>query len=295
MKIQDLLKKNSSNIALIIGNGINRFRADPSSSSWNDIVGKMGKKYLDMKPPEGIALTEFYDLLNLNHKASRSKFSLQQEFCNHMDAWKPHNHHKRIVNWAKKYKCPLLTTNFENTLTKAGNCDMFRTSKKSLTDYYPWETYYGNRQFCDPCSDFGIWHINGMKDYKRSIRLGLTDYMGLVTRARGWLHNTEDRLFDGKNEKNWRGARTWLHIVFNKPLLIFGLNLAENEVFLRWLLIQRAQYFQEFPQRNKPAWYVFKEKEADPGKMFFLKNVGVKPIAVSCHDEIYNTEIWSKP
>lgn len=51
--------------------------------------------------------------------------------------------------------------------------------------------------------------------------------------------------------REWDGAASWLHIVFNSPLLIFGLGLEENEVFFRWLLIERARYFKKFPIEEK--------------------------------------------
>ena len=80
--------------------------------------------------------------------------------------------------------------------------------------------------------------------------------MGSVGRARAWLHRGGDRrLFSGKSPDNWLGKNTWVHIIFNSPLLIFGLALEENEVFLRWLLIERARYFKKFPDRRKKAWY----------------------------------------
>ncbi|MDP3549251.1 MAG: hypothetical protein Q8R81_02530 [Novosphingobium sp.] len=94
-----------------------------------------------------------------------------------------------------------------------------------------------------------------MAKYKTSIRLGLSHYMGSVRRAGGWLHGRSDENpFRAKNRREWQGARTWLHLLFNKPLLFVGLGLAENEVFLRWLLIEQAKYFRTFFDRAHDAW-----------------------------------------
>jgi hypothetical protein len=165
-----------------------------------------------------------------------------------MKDWLPYEHHKRVVSWAKQARCPLLTTNFDKTFSEAGDCKLLHTRRDGFTDYYPWETYYGHQQFDDPCHGFAIWHINGMERYPRSIRLGLSHYMGSVQRARDWLHRgNERRLFSGKDIHNWRGFGTWLHIMFDKRLVILGLGLKEDEVFLRWLLIERARYFRKFP------------------------------------------------
>ena len=76
--------------------------------------------------------------------------------------------------------------------------------------------------------------------------------MGCVERARKMIQsNGFNELFDGKNQYNWIGGNTWLHVIFNKDLFIFGLSLEENEVFLRWLLIQRAKYSQMYNIRLK--------------------------------------------
>ncbi len=48
----------------------------------------------------------------------------------------------------------------------------------------PWESYYGEHAVVRPSECFAIWHINGMAQYHRSVRLGLTHYMGSVQRAR---------------------------------------------------------------------------------------------------------------
>ena len=48
-------------------------------------------------------------------------------------------------------------------------------------------------------------------------------------------------------------------------MFIFGLSLAENEVFLRWLLIQRAKYYRKFPERGHSAWYLVGKEESEAG------------------------------
>jgi hypothetical protein len=118
--------------------------------------------------------------------------------------------------------------------------------------------------------------------------------MGSVERARGWLHKgNESRLFSGKNVDNWDGADTWLHVIFNTPLLIFGLSLEENEVFFRWLLIERARYFKKFPSRKNDAWYVSTEWKNLDGQKFFLEGVGVKCVQADDFDQIYSAATWS--
>ncbi|MFC1512325.1 hypothetical protein ACFL5H_03920, partial [Candidatus Latescibacterota bacterium] len=296
-EMKTLLRKHQSNIALVIGNGINRYDPAKATNSWDDLLVKLAEKHLQEQfhsVPNGVALTEFYDILELKFQKSISKKSLPQEFCDLMESWKCYEHHMRIVKWAQEADAPILTTNFEQVLSDAGKCTLYRTKKSGFTDYYPWETYFGSKEISDPSQEFGIWHVNGMQRYSRSIRLGLTHYMGSVERARGWLlKGNERRLFSGKNDLDWDGAAFWLHIVFNTPLLIFGLSLEENEVFFRWLLIERARYFKIFPERRKSAWYINVRELNNYGKQLFLERVGVQPISVASFDEIYGAETWS--
>lgn len=295
--MRKILKSNRNNIALIIGNGINQYGPAKKANSWRDLLVELSEKHLPSRirsVPVGVSLTEFYDVLDLKSDRSISKKSLQQEFCDLLASWRYFDHHKRIVKWAKEANAPILTANVEQTLSDAGGCTMFRSKQGGFTDYYPWETYFGIGKVSDPSREFGIWHINGMQVYHRSVRLGLTHYMGSVERARGWLHKGNERnLYSGKNVHGWAGSASWLHIIFNTPLLIFGLSLDENEVFLRWLMIERARYFKQFPTRTKKAWYVH-HSELNPGKRFFLEGIGVQPVKVGSYDEIYGAPTWNE-
>jgi hypothetical protein len=119
--------------------------------------------------------------------------------------------------------------------------------------------------------------------------------MGSVEKARNLLHKgNEERLFSGKNINNWKGSKTWLHIVFNKSLFIFGLELEENETFLRWLLIQRIKYFNRFQGKMHQGWYICKrdKNESKLGKKFFLERVGFKIIEVDDYKDIYEN-LWN--
>lgn len=297
MEMKDLLQKHKSNIALVIGNGINLHGSANITNSWHDLLVKLASKHLPAKfrnVPDGVALTEFYDVLELKSTQSVSEKSLQQQFCDLMASWRSYPHHERIVEWAYEMDVPILTTNFEQVLSDTGEYTLHRSKKGGFTDYYPWESYYGNKIISDPSQEFGIWHVNGMQHYRRSVRLGLSHYMGSVERARGWFHKgNESRLFTGKNIRDWNGADSWLHIIFNTPLMIFGLGLEENEVFFRWLLIERARYFKKFPERRKKAWYVHVGELNNDGKQFFLEGVGVQTIRVTNYEKIYGAATWS--
>lgn len=303
MQLKSLLQRHHQEVALLIGNGINRYNSRANNNSWDGLLTSLAHTHLSDftgKLPVGISLTEFYDVLDLGLRteaqaaqASQGKRpSLQQQFCQLMSDWKVMPQHQAIMQWARHFSCPVLTTNFEHTLSDAVQARAFICKETAFTDYYPWESYFSAQELSDPCAGFGIWHINGMQKYHRSIRLGLTHYMGSVERARARLHKGSQRLSAGGDIRHWEGASSWLQILFHRPLLIIGLSLAENEVFLRWLLIERAKYYKDFPDRRRAAWYVHTENEKDLGKLYFLNAVGVQSLPVPDYEAIYGEQTW---
>ena len=297
MKICEILQQSYKDIALVIGNGINRYRTIKGGNSWDELLGDLARIYLDplhLEIPRGVSLTEFYDILELAALRINNNENIQQQFCELMAYWQYQEQHKYIAEWASYYNVPILTTNFEGTIGQSVNCELHRIGLTGFTRFYPWDSYYGLQNLQSPCDGFAVWHINGMQHYQHSVRLGLTHYMGSVQRARQWIHNEPNRLVAGINDNTWRGASTWLQIFFQKPLLIFGLGLNEDEVFLRWLLVERAKYFYAFPEKLKKAWYVYSGNENN-GKLLFLNAVGVTPVAVPDYDAIYGSDNWTIP
>ena len=293
-EIKGIIQRNRNDIAFIIGNGINRYPNNPNALSWEELLinlwDQVSLQTLSIRP-NGISTTEFYDILDLENTRN---FNLQKKVADLLSNWEPLNHHNLITEKIKDLNAPLLTTNFEDTLSKTIGCKLFKIEEIGFTDFYPWSTYHGLNQLQSPTDDFGIWYINGMINYHRSIRLGLGHYMGGVERSRNLIHKgNEERLYTGKNVSYWNGYQTWLHIIFNKSLFIFGLELGENETFLRWLLIERIRYFKKFPERKHKGWYLYKKNEnsIEEGKKFFLEKVGFEVIDVEEYSDIYE-KIW---
>jgi hypothetical protein len=299
MQLKTLLTRQHNNLALLIGNGINRYNSHDNNNSWDALLTLLAQQHLPdfgKQLPSGMSLTEFYDVLDLGLRGqipAHNAPGLQQQFCALMADWRAMPQHTYVMEWAKKHAVPVLTTNFEQCLSDAIGGKAFLGKGASFTDFYPWEAYFSTEELSDPCAGFGIWHINGMQKYHRSIRLGLTHYMGSVERARVRLHKGSRRLSAGGEIHLWDGASTWLQILFHRPLAIIGLGLAENEVFLRWLLIERAKYYKDFPARYQPAWFVHTANERDIGKLYFLKAVGVEAFAVPDYDAIYGENTWT--
>ncbi len=293
-EIKQIIKSNQDDIAFVIGNGINRYPNNPNALSWDDLLIQLWDKVSLQtltKRPNGISLTEFYDILELENTLETN---LQKEVTKLMSDWTPLSHHQLIIDKIRAIDAPILTTNFEETFAKTFDYKQLKIPESKFTDFYPWTTYHGNKQLHHPTAGFGVWYINGMIHYHRSIRLGLGHYMGSVERARNFIHKgNEERLFSDKSIVHWKGYNTWLQIIFNKSLFIFGLGLEENETFLRWLLIERIKYFKRFPNRRHKGWYLQKRSNngTDAGKKFFLERIGFEVIEVGDYSDLYE-HIW---
>ncbi|CAM4109807.1 hypothetical protein [Shewanella aquimarina] len=284
--------------ALVLGNGINRYRAKDESprqaqgiNAWDEMLVSLWRAHRGdevASVPAGIALTEFYDALDLI--SERPNKQLQKEFCELMSSWQPRRQHQDLVAWAAANQTPILTTNFEQTLAASQSLKLHHLQAKHFTDFYPWSSYFAKSPIDSPTQAFAIWHINGMQRYARSVRLGLSHYMGAVDRAREILH--QGHLGGGFKQalkENWRGNATWLNILLHNELVFIGLGLESNEIFLRWLLIERAKLYKAFPERRRKAYYVYAGEPISQGQTLFLEAVGVTVLQQADYEALYQT------
>ena len=306
-KPEDIPKGRNENLTLIAGNGINLFNKGAGNEFWNAILEQIGSNLgfpaSGQKLPERSSLVEFCDLLQLHSDNDGRNVWVQEAFCEKLDIWKHGQNHTDITSWARRHTVPILTTNFDTTLSDACGAELVHARKDSggasFNHHYPWSSRFevSGQPIDKPRNSFAIWHVNGMSRYVNSVRLGLSHYMGSVQRARTWMHRGGDRLFASKEKIDcWKRRNTWLDAFFANDLLIFGLGLGRDEVFLRWLLIERARYFGKFEKfgiDHREAWYVWVEgkEDEDSDRIFFLEHVGVKEVRVNSHDEIYSQQV----
>lgn len=298
--IDELRRRAGGRVALLVGNGIHLY--PNGGQSWNALVERLARDngFASPEQAKNLAMPEFYDLIDLGRpaengpKSASQAFPLKRQFCDGMEKWEPSAHHQEIVKWAIRHRSPILTTNFDQVLSTAANAkrhSLFhpRGSRRRETDYYPWEKYFARTPLDNPCDGFGIWHVNGFISHLRSIRLGLNDYMGCVARSRPWI-------LDTKAFPAWSGEDTWMEILFKMPLVVFGIGLEGQEVWLRWLLIQRANLYKKRGGVRPPAWYVYpagEVKERQREARFFLKCLGVEPFEVADYSAIYDPQHWA--
>lgn len=302
--IRNIILENQDNIAFIIGNGIH-YQYKDCDISWEQLLKDLWNDYVGKKRniPEGTSFTEFYDILELNRfwgnngviprnsaQLIQQRNSVKQSVIDKF----PHKDSDKLrlrvcIERIRSLNAPILTTNFDTYISDSVGATPHKLkptgNQYKFTDFYPWNMYYSDKEIDNPLDDFAVWHINGTCKYPRSIRLGLSDYMGSVERARKMTQgNKLEEYFYGKNQSYWKGYNTWLHIIFNKSLFIFGLGLEENEVFLRWLLIQRTKYCKMHNKSHK-GWYI--DKGIRKGKRFFLEQLGFNVINISDYNTLY--------
>lgn len=272
---------NHTRVAMLIGNGPNL--ASSIMPNWKQLLKSVSNPPINFEV-DGLSNTEVYDLVELhsieNHDVKQQVVS-QLKLLPDRDV----SLHYRLMKLAREYNSPILTTNFDEAFEKSIDAKLFRIGSKGFTRFYPWRSYYGFEKHELPTNGYGIWKIHGDVRYKDSIRLGLTDYMGSVERARRMIHKGEDRLFHGKRQRFWKGYQSWLHIWFNLPIVIFGLGFGIDEVFLRWLLIERRRYLNIY--RDPMEVYFISRSDLSSSTRNLMQNLGVELLTINDYSELY--------
>lgn len=281
--------------ALLIGNGINQFNGS-ANSSWKDLLTKLAARYqldLTAKEMDEMSNTEFFDILDLA-KPLKDKSSLQRQFCDLMKDWQPADHHSTVVGWARRHQVPIITVNFDENLSKA--IDAKYVVGKGFTQWYPWSSYFSDREIDEPRSSFAIWHAHGMMRYSQSIRLGLTHYMGAVQRARPWVYRGDEALRRAATSKpgdaRWKGRNTWLDVLIFCPMMIFGFGFNKDENFLRWLFLERARLHKINPDWKTKTWFIDTTRNGSLHRKPFFEGLGMEYVTVADYAEIYENSLW---
>lgn len=183
---------------------------------------------------------------------------------------------------AQKLQIPILTTNYDTSLSKLLNLHRLTTVDNESSQLgFPFETYFSTSPIKYPWKNFAIWHIQGIYDYINSIRIGSLDFNYLINEIKSRLEQTKSP----NSDVNWEGNNTWLSIVFRKDLFIIGLGLNEDDFAIRWLLKERAKF-------GLKGWYAYRSgEEISEEKSNFLKDVGFEIIDVDnqdLHEKVWN-------
>ena len=254
--------------AFFVGNGINM--CGKTKLEWKKLLSLLfpeDKKDIVEEDLKSLTYPEIASLANVYRKKQNKKMDLlhktvceeinkfEENFLKEKDSLK---NHKTVMEFAKKYNFPVLTTNYDHLLLKAINYQtksksknesietpywlVEEGSKKSLHYWTPLNAYFTDgKSFeynkTDLKKKFALWFVHGMKRYQRSICIDDNDYIRNITTIKKYLD--EDYYED---YKNWLGRNTWLDIFLNNDLIILGFGFSFYELDLRWLLFKRYSY-----------------------------------------------------
>ncbi|WP_421877590.1 SIR2 family protein [Marinoscillum sp.] len=283
MKILSALRSKYRKAAFLIGNGPNLY--SQIMPSWTNLLRAAGDKNVAFAL-KGLSYTEVYDLVELtakDHLAIKPRIVKQLALKKSSDL----STHRALMQLARETDSPVLTTNFDTAFEDSIHAQLHHTSTKGFTRFYPWKSYYATNKLNHPTSGFGIWKIHGDVRYKDSIRLGLTDYMGSVERARSISKVRYQHL--RRNQNRRQVSDTWLDIWFELPIIIVGFGYGAHETFLRWLLIERKKYFRDFLEQDTLDMHYVSVGNAKPDVKNLLETLGVTFHSVDSFDDLYAT------
>ena len=280
----------SGQYVLLIGNGIN---LKNKGSKWDELLKKVIQKKLGESSylekaigKKGITNTEIQNIISLEYNRKTGQRIQEQELFKAVKDNIEDIEYDSVLmlDRCKKDNCQILTTNYDFNIEKYLWDEHYKTimrpkGKYISSNYYPWDKSFGSID-----NGTQVWHIHGNKNLWQSIILSLTRYIGAI-------HKAKDLIYNGSiYEDDWIGSTTWLKYFFTKPLIIAGLALDPQELFLRWLLLQRASFNQSH-KPSPPAFYLARKKSTySLGKNKFLKFVGVN---ICKFKDVYNDEIWN--
>lgn len=314
--IRNTINPEIENTALILGNGINNYCNQ--NNSWNKLLIDLAKRNVSKKADykriledKSVSYPEFFDLVDLSGEPPSINLELKKRLAVGINRWKPQKIHNVWVSKFMEIDRPILTTNFDYLLEFSNSRieDFIKSqsqkrrfsplnfeippAKREFTSYYPWRSYYSDRRIKDCNREFAIWHIHGFCDYVRSIRMGLSDYMGIVEKSRKLLYKSSGNPFKNFGSINkWIGRNTWLDVFLNNNLLIVGLGLEVQEVSLRWLLIIREKLFKKYEEQGirKKTWFISNEEHDSmlEGKKLFFEKLNIEIIYAKKSEYIYD-------
>ena len=316
-----ILNREKGGLALLIGNGINRITGAKSGISWNQLVENLiASAAAHSSSPPAVekrlkrlikrgktgqtpaSLPEIFDIIEASMgvtvsstSKSGSEFNLQAHIATLLQDMKPGEAHGALAAWAAAHRVPVLTTNYDHCIQEALEKTACRRRRfglgRPMSDYYPWDRYYAPQDINDPLNEFALWHIHGDRELRRSIRVGLDQYMGMVQRLRHLMQRATKEVMQALKEGqepalSYEGA-PWLTIFMRRKIWIQGLAVSAEEVSIRWLLIQRLRYW----TRVKPdegltsGWYIHGPTQRvgplDQERRIFFESVGLKVLEIS--------------
>jgi len=119
--------------------------------------------------------------------------------------------------------------------------------------------------------------------------------MGSVQRARSWVYGKSGlRQNPQQRISSWSGSQTWLQVLFLSPLMIFGFGFGKDELFLRWLFLERARLHKRLPKWAVQTWFIETGTAQQGRRDAFFEGLGIKRVTVEKYADLYDNPEWCR-
>ena len=307
--------------AFVLGNGINYYLRN-SVVSWKELLDnfiRVNKDSLEelsfASQSKDVTNTEIVNLIEVfadkelgaGNPAAAMRKKLMAFLKERLSFKAPGECALLDAAWGKHH---ILTTNFDESIEKyisrsikrrLKGCEAKARNKEenvhSNNGDYPWNRFWGLKDCPKERSPLDhhntIWHIHGKLDNKTScsVLFSLTRYVNAIKRVELWKMASPEK---------WPGRNTWVNIFYNEPLIIAGLGLENQEVFLRTLLIERNRHWKKQKKDGKikkepKSFYLVRktddDKKATDGRAF-LRALGFEVVEFESTEDLYNNNNW---
>lgn len=315
--------QNPNQWVFLLGNGFNR-HAYSFDFSWNGILNRLPSKMRGVVNINAIRNSikgvdspiEIFSILcsmlwknnPIGSKSANGVSIATDAFIDVMKDlmnWSPQQYFTDLRKRLVQLNIPVLTTNFDNNIE--GNFKRHylsldydistgtfkKGSHKGFSRFYPWSSYYSDNILSKADEGFAVWHIHGDINLPSSIRLGYSEYGGSITYAHRLLYNIDQpnrkRLNAAPSSPLWAGYNTWLQLFFKRAICIAGLGIGHDELFLRWLIIERYKFLKTQNSNLPQSIYLCKKGEIQNNQKQFFNNFGFDIVEFDDYYDFYNS------
>ena len=280
------------------GNGINNYinnscldqlPAESRIPAWKDLIKEVATKIgIKIDLDFGEKALSYPELFTLLSEHGANDIHKETAFYLAEKSLKKNEIAKVVADKMVEWHCPIITTNFDLVLENTLGLKSYRNGD-GKSDKYPlnyFATFEGEAaKGINPQRSFAIWHCNGAISKPVSMKLDLSDYCLYTARLKEFLPLSSEKY---KTKKQFEDS--WLSPFYHNTLVIIGLGLPVSEIYLRWLLLERANTKRKDDSLVGEGYYIYAEEDSSITEGFkeYLKYVEIEPIGYPTWKEMYS-------